>query len=132
MGATVMPTNDSSPSTTFTSAYMNIFSNYSYPLVDGNLPCVNPFSYTYMNSYKIWTLWCPVVAGSGNQIKFNYPLYPESFGTNFPYSMVFSYAYSNTSGRMIGYRVEQNSGGVPQTCNVIKSTTYDKNSNNPQ
>lgn len=96
MGATLMPSTDLSPSTTFASAYMNIFSNYSYPVVDSNIKCIDPFAYTYMNSHKVWTLWCPIVAGSTNQIKFNYPLYPNSFGINFPYNMIFTYAYANT------------------------------------
>jgi len=34
MAATVMQAPDLAPSTTFTSAYLNIFSNYSSPLVD--------------------------------------------------------------------------------------------------
>lgn len=105
MGTTLMPTIDPSPSTTFASAYLNIFSNYSNPIVDSNLNCINPFPYTYMNSYKIWTLWCPIITGSINQIKYNYPLYPDSFGTNFPYNMIFTYSYANTEGKMIGYRV---------------------------
>lgn len=132
MGTTVMPAVDKSPSTTFASAYVNIFSNYSYPTVDTLTKCIDPFGYKYQNTYQVWTLWCPVQPGSLNQIKFNYPLYPDSFGSNFPYSMVFSYSYSNTAGQMIGYRVEQALSGSPQTCTTQKTTTYDKNSNNPQ
>jgi len=105
MGTTVMPSTDSSPSTTFASAYLNIFSNYSNPLVDASVKCVDPFHYTYQNSYQMWTLWCPVQPGSLNQIRFNYPLYPDSLGASFPYSMIFSYSYANTLGQMIGYRI---------------------------
>lgn len=134
MNSTVMPLTDTSPSTTFTSSYLPIFSNYTYPTVD-LLPnkCVDPFPYTFMNGYTIWVLWCAVQAGSLNQIIINYPIYqPEFFGAGFPYSMVFAYSYSNTKGNMIGYRVDQNVGGTPQTCSTQKSTTYDKNSVNPQ
>lgn len=132
MGATIMPATDASPSTTFSSAYLNIFSNYSYPKVDDVVSCIDPFAYTYLNSYQVWTLWCPVQAGSLNQIKFNFPLYPDSFGSNFPYSMVFAYAYANTAGQMIGFRTEPSLSGAPQTCSTQKTTTYDKNSINPQ
>lgn len=104
MGATVMPTIDASPSTTFSTAYLNIFSNHSYPMVDNSTACINPFGYTYMNTYKVWTLWCPVQPGSLNQINFNFPLYPDALGSNFPYSLIFAYSYANTAGRMIGYR----------------------------
>lgn len=105
MGTTVMPTSDANPSTTFTSAYLNIFSNYSNPLVDNAVKCVNPFYYCYQNGYNVWVLWCPVQAGSLNQIRVSYPLYPDSLGADFPYSMIFTYAYANTLGQMIGYRV---------------------------
>lgn len=132
MGTTVMPSVDASPSTTFASAYLNIFSNYTYPKVDGLINCMDPFPYTFLNSYQVWTLWCPVQPGSLNQIKFNFPLYPDAFGANFPYSMVFAYAYANTAGQMIGYRTEQSLSGTPQVCSTQKTTTYDKNSVNPQ
>ena len=105
MGATLMPSTDTAPSTTFTSAYLNIFSNYSNPLVDNSSKCINPFAYTYSNSYKIWVLWCPVKVGFTNQILFNYPLYPDALGANFPLSTIFTYAYAATTGAMIGYRI---------------------------
>lgn len=86
-----------------------------------------------MNGYTVWVLWCAVQVGSLNQIIINYPMYqPDFFGSGFPYQMVFAYSYANTKGNMIGYRVDQNVGGTPQTCNTQKSTTYDKNSVNPQ
>lgn len=74
-------------------------------MVDGSTKCVDPFAYTFNNTYKIWVLWCPIQPGSLNQIKINYPLYPSQFGSNFPYGMVFTYCYSNTAGNMIGYRI---------------------------
>lgn len=104
MGTTVMPSTDTAPSTTFTSSYLNIFSNYTNPLVDNTTKCLNPFPYTYMNSYKVWVLWCPIKPGSTNQIVIKYPLYPDSFGANFPFNLIFTYAYANTLGAMIGYR----------------------------
>jgi hypothetical protein len=105
MGGTVMPLIDTTPSTTFTSAFLNIFSNYSNPMVDNITKCIPPFSYTYMNLYRIWVLWCPITIGSLNQITFNNPLYPDSLGTNYPLSLIFAYAYSNTSGAMISYKL---------------------------
>jgi hypothetical protein len=105
MGATVMPSPDTSPSTTFTSAFLNIFSNYTNPIVDNITKCVNPFLYTYMNLYKIWVLWCPITIGLPNQIIINNPLYPDILGTNFPLSLIFAYAYSNSSGAMIAYKL---------------------------
>lgn len=105
MGTTVMPLTDTLPSTTFSSAYLNIFSDFSNPLVDNLTKCVNPFAYTYTNSYKVWVLWCPLIVGAVNKISFNYPLYPDSLGANFPFSTIFSYAYADTAGKMIGYRV---------------------------
>lgn len=133
MLTSVLPPNDVSPSSTFASAYTPIFSNYTFPTVDSINKCADPFGYTYMNLYKIYVLWCPMQAGSVNQIKINYPMYQaDYFGAGFPYQMVFSYAYSNTKGNMIGYRVQQSTSGTPQACITQKTTTYDKNSINPQ
>ena len=64
-----MPTDDLSASTTFTSIYKSIFSQYSNPLVDG-LPCVDPFSYNFGNNHQVYVLWCPLFSQAINEIKF--------------------------------------------------------------
>lgn len=92
-------------STTFASAYVNIFSNYTIALVDNSTKCVPPFQYMFNNLYYIWILWCPINPSSPSQIIINYPLYPDSFGSNFPFGTVFAYAYANSTGYMIAYRV---------------------------
>lgn len=132
MEGTTMPTTDTAPSTTFTSAYLNIFSNYSNPLVDNTTKCINPFPYKFADLYNIWVLWCPIQVGFTNQILFSFPLYPDVLGAGFPFSLMFTYAYANTSGAMIGYRVENTTGGLPQVCKVARSSIYNKNTTLPQ
>jgi hypothetical protein len=132
MGPTVMPATDTAPSTTFTSAFLNIFSNYSNPMVDNITNCINPFPYTFRNTYKVWVLWCPMTVGVPNQIVINYPLYPALLGNSFPLGLILAYGYSSTSGAMIGYRLDQNTVTLVQMCSVNKTTSYNINSTNPQ
>lgn len=112
MGATSMQAVDPSPSTIFTCSNLNIFSASTVAMVDGVTLCTGPFSYKYTNLYNVWVVWCPVYVGSTNRITLSYPLYPSVLGMSFPFSLLLTYGYSNTAGRMIGYRLENNTGGV--------------------
>lgn len=62
------------PSLTFTSAYINIFSSYTSALAN-NIPCDQPFSYTYNSFYSVNVLWCPLINGGVNQVVINYPFF---------------------------------------------------------
>lgn len=94
--------------------------------------CLGPFSYFYKNIDQIWTLWCPVKIGNFNTIKISYPYYPDLLGAGFPFSLIFTYAYSSSNGSLQGYRIDQGTGINTNNCSVQKTTTYDKNSNSPQ
>ena len=97
MYGTSMPMNDSSSSSTFSSAYINLFSDLSIPTANG-LSCPQPFSYKFQESYYIWVLWCPLSPLSTNQIVIPYPLYPNALGAEFPFDLAFSYSYCNSNG----------------------------------
>ena len=124
MDSTAMANPDLSPSCTFSSAHINIFSNFSQVTINNGQKCVGPFSYVYLDSHSVWTVWCEVSVDSVNEILIGYPFYPNIIGSGFPFSQTFTYQYSNTAGRMIGYRVEQDSTYTPQTCTTIKETEY--------
>ena len=123
MNATSLPANEVSPSSTFTSIYFNIFSLYSNPTVDAD-NCVDPFGYSYGNNYQVYVLWCPLISQAVNDINFNYPIYPPEMGSGFPFTIAFAYAYSNTAGNMIGYRLESEAGGVAAACTTVKNNAY--------
>lgn len=127
-----MSSTDVEPSSTFASAHLNIFSASSTASVDSVIACVNPFSYTYMNLYPVYVLWCPLASLAVNDIVIKYPLYPVQMGASFPYQLTFAYAYSNDLGHMKGYRLEGTSGGNAQACQTVKNTEYQRDATVPQ
>lgn len=132
MGSTMMPISGPNPSSTFTSRNMNIFSRDSVALVDGTYRCIGPFSYKFKKDDNLWVIWCPLKQGSINQINITYPLYSNKVGKGFPLSTVFAYSYSASNGQMLGYRLDNQTASSNLNCSVVKITTYDLNTSNPQ
>ena len=112
------------PSSTFTSLYESIFSDFSYAVANTIAACDSPFSYLFNKNYRVTVLFCALMAFQGNQIVINYPYYPTTLGAGFPFSQMLNYAVQDSNGNLIAYRTESNAKTAMSSCTTASVNSY--------